>query len=247
VLCDAAPLGPDYLPGHAHADMLGVLLDVGGRPVFTDTGVPCYAEGAARAYCRGTAAHNTVTLDGLDQAEMWKSFRVGRRGRPGPVERLGDGVRCAHDGFAAQCPGLGHAREVRLTAGGIRIVDELCGPGEHGFESRFHLAPGLAMRPVEGAWEIVPEADARGAAGAGPGAVRLRLTIRGASVRVERTPYHPEFGRTVERACVVLSGRFTRAARVEVDLDVDGDGVVEMAGAEAVNLVERQSACTSCS
>ena len=62
--------------------MLSVLLDFEGQNILTDTGVSQYEEGEQRQYERGTSAHNTVVLDGLEQAEIWKSFRVGRRGHP---------------------------------------------------------------------------------------------------------------------------------------------------------------------
>jgi hypothetical protein len=35
-----------------------------------------------RPYVRATAAHNTVRINGADQSEMWKEFRVARRAYP---------------------------------------------------------------------------------------------------------------------------------------------------------------------
>jgi uncharacterized heparinase superfamily protein len=202
LLFDTAPLGPDYLPGHAHADMLSLLLDFEGKPIFTDTGVFEYAEGAARAYCRSTAAHNTVTIDDLDQAELWNSFRVARRGRPGPVQMDGHEIRCAHNGFARQRRGVGHERIIRLEDDGFSVSDELSGPEEHVFVSRFHLAPETRIAERAGQWWIDE---------------RLRLTFRGVGrVEVESTPYYPEFGRVAHRPCLVWTGKFSQRTRLEL-------------------------------
>ena len=45
VVCDAAPVGPDYIPGHAHGDMLSFELSLSGQRVFVDTGVFDYEPG----------------------------------------------------------------------------------------------------------------------------------------------------------------------------------------------------------
>ncbi len=199
---DTALLGPDHLPGHAHGDMLSILLEADGRPILTDTGVFEYGEGAARSYARSTAAHNTVSLDGLEQADMWKSFRMGRRGHPGPAEISEWSVQCGHDGFARQRRGLRHLRRLEFCAGGFVLVDELAGRGTHRFESRFHFAPGLKVeweRP--GCWRVGD---------------RLRWQVCGAEARLETSPYYPAFGQALERPCLVLSDAFHRRARVEV-------------------------------
>ena len=68
LVCDAAPIGPDYLPGHAHGDLLSFELSLGGHRVFVDSGVESYEADELRRYCRSTRAHNTVELDGADIA-----------------------------------------------------------------------------------------------------------------------------------------------------------------------------------
>lgn len=70
---------PAYLPGHSHADMLSYELSVGGKRFLVDSGVSNYVKGAARDYYRSTRAHNTLTVNGQSQTEMWDIFGVGRR------------------------------------------------------------------------------------------------------------------------------------------------------------------------
>jgi len=206
VLFDTAPIGPDYLPGHAHCDMLSVLCDVDGRPVLTDTGVFEYAESERRHYCRSTLAHNTVSLDGLEQAEIWKSFRVGRRGYPTGVVVHRDGIEAGHDGFAAQVKGLGHRRHVVLNDSGFTVQDRLFGPGPHEFVGRWHIAPGQAVTRLESGVFKVGEV------------MRIELRPVGADemkVELIETDYFPQFGVAVARSCIEFSGRFDGETRIE--------------------------------
>lgn len=196
LLFDTALLGPDYLPGHAHCDMLSVLVEFRGQPVFTDTGVFEYAESERRIYSRSTAAHNTVQLDGFEQGEIWKSFRMGRRGHPVGLRVTESEISCEHTGFAIWRRGLAHRRTIRLRANGFEIVDNLAGPEEHQFASRFHFAPGTALSLA---------ADNTLRVGS-----NLRLSLSGGAAAVTETEYYPEFGIIEKRPCVVIAGRFRR-------------------------------------
>ncbi len=81
LIADCGPPADSRCAGHSHCDMLSFELSVQGQRLVVDSGVYEYAPGAMRDYCRSTAAHNTVTVDGREQSEMWHSFRVGRRAR----------------------------------------------------------------------------------------------------------------------------------------------------------------------
>ncbi|MCB1743474.1 MAG: alginate lyase family protein, partial [Gammaproteobacteria bacterium] len=72
---DLAQVGPDYLPGHAHADTLSVELSVGAHRLLVNSGTSSYAKDEERLRQRGTAAHNTVIVDGVDSSEVWSGFR----------------------------------------------------------------------------------------------------------------------------------------------------------------------------
>jgi hypothetical protein len=63
---DAGPQGA-LTAGHGHADALSIQLIIGGHPVLIDPGTFCYVC-PERARFRGTAAHNTLQVDGRDQA-----------------------------------------------------------------------------------------------------------------------------------------------------------------------------------
>ena len=140
---DVAPIGPDYIPGHAHADSLNVEIMAGGRPLVVDTGTSTYDTTARRAYERGTSAHNCVTVkNDTDSSEMWGSFRVGRRARTRLITLGPQVMGAAHDGYSRF--GIEHRRTISMTGTDmIHILDELIGSPATG-TLRFHLAPGLA-------------------------------------------------------------------------------------------------------
>ena len=84
LIADVGPLGCPTSSGHGHADLLSVQCAVFGEPCLVDAGTYCYTpEPRWRDYFRGTAAHSTVRVDGLDQAEPAGPFRWRQRPRRG--------------------------------------------------------------------------------------------------------------------------------------------------------------------
>jgi uncharacterized heparinase superfamily protein len=102
-LLDVGEIGPDYLPGHAHADTLSFELSLFGYRCIVNSGISCYGDGAERLRQRGTAAHSTVEIDGENSSEVWGGFRVARRARPFGLsaEQADEAilVACSHDGY----------------------------------------------------------------------------------------------------------------------------------------------------
>jgi hypothetical protein len=68
---DAAPLGYLSIAAHGHADALSVILHIDGYPFLVDPGTFAYHTHADwRKYFVSTLAHNTVTINNLDQARL---------------------------------------------------------------------------------------------------------------------------------------------------------------------------------
>ncbi len=128
---DSGAIGPDYQPGHAHADTLTYELYWKGRKIVTDTGTSEY-RGKRRAYERSTAAHNVVEINGRNSSEVWSSHRVGARARI--VERVVEpgGVMAAHDGYGEKV-----GRVLTLTEEGLTVAEKVEGRGE--CVTRVHL------------------------------------------------------------------------------------------------------------
>ena len=149
VLCDVAPVGPDHLPAHAHADTLSFEMSYKGRRIFVNSGTSEYGQGAERQRQRGTAAHNTVVLDGENSSEVWAGFRVARRARARLVdahaEDFGFTVAGEHQGYR-RLPGRNvHRRRWLLTRRELSIGDLVEGPWNTA-ECYFHLHPGIGVR-----------------------------------------------------------------------------------------------------
>jgi uncharacterized heparinase superfamily protein len=147
---DAAELCPTYIPAHAHADLLSFELSLFGRRVIVDSGVCEYANGPWRDYCRSTRAHNTLQVDGQDQAEIWGSFRLGRRARPtalrwsassGQVE-----VSATHTVYRRLKGEVSHRRRILYDGSCYHVSDEVTGAGIHRVESFLHFHPDLTVR-----------------------------------------------------------------------------------------------------
>jgi hypothetical protein len=195
-ILDVAPLGPDYLPAHGHADTLSFELSIDGARVLVDTGVSQYGSGPQRLRERGTAAHNTVTVAGRDSSEVWGGFRVARRAHPHGLvideDQEAAVVTCRHDGYA-RLPGRPvHARTWTLTAQSLTVIDEITAPLPA--VSHWHWAPGCV---------IVPDPATAASGGQSCFTVRLpggrTLSIRGQGLEWTHGDYawHPEFGLSV--------------------------------------------------
>ncbi len=189
ILIDAGEIGPDYQPGHAHADTLSLELSHRGRRLLVNSGTSTYEPGVERGRQRGTPAHNTVAVDGQDQSEVWASFRVARRARPQAVttEESAAGVmlEAAHDGYTRLPDPVTHRRRVELTADGVKITDMLEAAGSHRVEIYFHWHPDLRLLSEGRAIAV----DAR------EGGELARIELDPAlEPSLESTTYHPEFG-----------------------------------------------------
>lgn len=210
---DVGPIGPDHQPGHGHADALSFELSTHGRRLLTDTGVFSYERGASRMADRGTAAHNTAEIDGRNQSEVWASFRCGRRVRPAPSEVSAASSSLSISG-GYDGPGLGiqrisHTRRWTRRASAVQVRDEVRAPGRHSAVLRLHCAPGIRPSRTSAGWDLLE--------GETPLA---RLGAAGFEWALSESPYHPEFGREVRRACMETRVEFENTLSAEWRLDL---------------------------
>ena len=73
-LIDCGDIGPTYQPGHTHCDFLSYVLMIDGQWLVVDSGVCEYEPGPMRTYVRSTAAHNTVSIDAVNNRKSGGSF-----------------------------------------------------------------------------------------------------------------------------------------------------------------------------
>lgn len=123
VLVDVGQIGPDYIPGHAHADTFNFILYHLGKPVIVDTGISTYNIGAQRDLERSTAAHNTVVVNGRDSSEVWAGFRVAKRAKTKVLRDTSNKVVATHNGYSKL--GVTHQRQFEIVGDKFTITDDI--------------------------------------------------------------------------------------------------------------------------
>jgi hypothetical protein len=67
LIFDSGGFGP-WSAGHSHSDTLSIVLSCGSERTLIDPGTYSYCDPVWRDHFRGSAAHNTIRVDGLNQA-----------------------------------------------------------------------------------------------------------------------------------------------------------------------------------
>ncbi|RKG72258.1 hypothetical protein D7V88_38425 [Corallococcus terminator] len=128
-------MGP-YRTDHSHLDALNVVLYSAGRTLLTDAGMFTEEPGKEEDYFRSTRAHNTVTVDGLDQHE----------GNASPSLSAQGGQWLYQSGFHSLYEGVRHWRAVMvLEKDVVLVLDRLISEGPHHFEQRWQFQPDLTV------------------------------------------------------------------------------------------------------
>lgn len=196
LLIDTAPIGPDYMPGHAHADTLSYELSLYGSRVVVNSGTSCYGLGKDREWERSTAAHTTLEINGENSSEVWAGFRVARRAYPLDVsvrhENKAIIVEASHDGYCRLTDHPVHRRCWVLRSDCLQVTDLVEGAINQAV-SRVYFHPGLYIEKV-GAGGTVSW-----------GARRVSWKAKANVISVRPARWHPEFGIDIENHCVEMS------------------------------------------
>lgn len=153
LFCDVGDIGPDYLPGHAHADSLSFELSLDNQRIFVNSGTSSYAENADRFYQRSTEAHNTIVVNHENSSEVWGSFRVGRRAKISDVyvENNEDNyiIQGTHNGYwHLGC--ILHKRSWSMLSKQLKIRDEVISKTKTETKKKlevfFHFYPSIRLK-----------------------------------------------------------------------------------------------------
>ena len=155
LMIDAGPQGTGR-SGHGHADALSIRFSLDGRRLLVDSGTFGYiSDGSYRDLFRGTGAHNTLRVDGLDQAVSdgpfaWSSI-PNVRAETWLNGQTFDFFVGSHDGYCRLPDPVLHRRSVFHIKGGLWFVHDVAqGKGDHLLESFWHFAPELKVREERG-------------------------------------------------------------------------------------------------
>ena len=151
LLFDHANVGPDYLPGHAHADSLSFEMSVGSQRVFVNSGTSLYGVSPERLRQRETAAHNTVVVGGQSSSEVWSGFRVARRAYTKLLKSnecsVGVTLSASHNGYKRLPPKVTHTRTIDAHVNSCIITDNLS--RKTTAEYNLHIHPDIEAKQLD--------------------------------------------------------------------------------------------------
>ena len=147
IIADAGPLGYLSIAAHGHADALSFTLSSRGEQILVDPGTYAYhSKKKWRDYFRGTAAHNTVCIDGLNQSVIGGNFMWLQKALP-TVHQWHSDAQCdrliaSHDGYMRLSDPVEHIRELEFLKLQKRIIitDTIKCNGEHRVDFHWHFS-----------------------------------------------------------------------------------------------------------
>jgi hypothetical protein len=156
VLFFAMPNGIDGKGSHTHNDKLSVVLRIKGEQLLCDSGTYCYLrDGNARNRFRSTAAHNTLTIDGMEQNSFVPDmlFYSENEAHVSPIQYTESGpeisVCASHTGYQRKSDVL-HRRTVRMCGDDrMELEDTLLGSGRHNVVCNFQIGPAWRVRSLQ--------------------------------------------------------------------------------------------------
>jgi len=197
-LIDVAPIGPDYLPGHAHADTLSFELSLFGHRVFVNSGISQYGNDLVRQNQRSTALHNTVSIDGYDSSEVWAGFRVARRAYPDKlnIEKNDNEIKvvCEHNGYIRLPGKCIHKREWMFKDKSFCITDKISGVFKNAV-ANFYVHPEIKVTTSDDITNTFNFTL--------PSGETLQVSIKNADkAEIISSKWYPEFGISINNKCI---------------------------------------------
>lgn len=212
IAMDHGPLGYLSIAAHGHADALAIWWHIDGQPVFVDCGTYLYHSGGSeRDKFRGTALHNTLLFDEVDQSIISGAFNWSRKAKSQRIAmaQTTDGlcVQARHYGYKNM--GVIHERKLMLSVpNGYVVRDQLIGTPQKNNANvavAWHLHPELMARTTSnGHIEVLRDGIALVRIGAVIGDPNsFTPTGTPAPLSLVSRPYSPEFGRKIETTAIL--------------------------------------------
>lgn len=196
LIFDVCPIGPDYIPAHAHADTLSFEFSLGMERVFVNSGTSEYGEGESREKQRKTKSHNTLVVDGKDSSEVWGGFRVGDRahitGRS--FEILPDHrilLFGQHDGYNTIFTGRAHSRSIVFGENSLIVNDSISGSFKNA-KAYFYFHPDLNLSLEENILSVKGEN------------FLMQSELTGQTCSLSDSLWHPQFGAAERNKVLVI-------------------------------------------
>jgi len=199
LIADVAKIGPDYIPGHGHADALSFEMSIFDKRVFVNSGISTYELGSERNTQRSTHSHSTISIDNKNSSQVWGGFRVAKRAKVSNIQfhREVDNIRfsACHDGYKRLIGKVIHCREWNLSENLVEIVDKINGNGSHNVRSVLPLHPEVKVKDCQ---DNIAELAVAGK--------KIKVNFAGNGLlRIEKSNYYPEFGLSIDNLQLIYS------------------------------------------
>lgn len=191
-IVDVGDIGPDYIPGHAHADTFNFELHLDNKPFIVDTGISTYETNERRSIERSTRSHNTVEIDEISQSEVWGSFRVANRANVVALQEGVNSIKAVHNGYEKKLNAL-HEREFMFNDESLKITDRIISDKKHKAVARIHFHPSVDEEKI-----------------------RRHIALEESAYRIGEYHYAPEFN-LLQRA-KVLEVEFRQNLEIKIEL-----------------------------
>jgi hypothetical protein len=219
---DAGPHGFGSIAAHAHADALAVEVRHDGADILADPGTYCYhGEPRWRAWFRSTAAHNTLEVGGVDQAEsggpfLWTTRPATTTLSCDPGETGVASLVAEHDGYRRLAVPAVHRRSLTLDSAArtLTVEDSLASAGDLPVRLSWHLGPGVEVQLDGARARLTWQRDGARR----DGELLLPGELAWSAVRAAGDPpdgwYSPGFGVRVPAVTLVGRGRASSQSRL---------------------------------
>ncbi len=194
IIFDTGDICPRYLPAHGHCDALSMELSWNNRPMMVNSGTYRYESGKWRDFFRSTSAHNTVSIAGKEQSQVWGRFRVAKRIRKIARKQFDYNNIKFYAGTYISYTGDEHKRFIGyVEEDKIIVLDYIKSNSKENIKSFLHFIPGAMINVHGGTADIALNSE------------NIRIIAIGTScLEMDKSWYSDAFNRKEENNVLVF-------------------------------------------
>ena len=193
IILDVGSIGPNYIPGHAHADTLSFEMCFKNQKFIVNSGISTYRVSKERLYERGTSAHNTVTVNNENSSDVWSSFRVGRKAKIVRVSlnksKQKYNIQASHDGYSKILSTNLHERKWLIQKKSLEINDIITNKSKKSI-ANFILHPCVKIERVGKNLNLILNKET------------ISFSACENEFEIIKKPYSPQFNKKIETNCI---------------------------------------------
>ncbi len=150
LLIDVNGIAPSYQPGHAHSDHLSFVMNAFNKPFVVDPGISTYNISKRRDWERSSVAHNTVTVNNVNQSEVWGGFRVAKRAKVAINDEQLKNITATVN-YNISNVNVSHIRQLFFNKDEISIIDDVNKNIQSKCVARYYLHPSIEINLLNNA------------------------------------------------------------------------------------------------